>query len=64
MGTMSYCKFRNTYGDLLDCVERWDDIPDDKMDEGELKARKRLIAVCCTVALDFGYEIGREFEEL
>ena len=64
MSNMSYCKFRNTYNDLSDCAERWDEIPDKEMDEDELKARKQLINACCDIALDFGYEIDREFEEI
>lgn len=64
MSNMSYCKFRNTYNDLSNCAEKWDEIPDEEMNKKELTARKKLINACCDIALDFGPEIEREFEEL
>jgi hypothetical protein len=51
MGNMSYCRFQNTLGDLRDCYDNWD-LDDDKKEE--LKAREKLIKLCCDIASDFG----------
>jgi hypothetical protein len=53
MGNMSYCRFRNTLQDLLDCQKHlWDEIenPD------EQAARKKLIKICKEIAYDFNDE--------
>jgi len=49
MPNMSYCRFSNTLGDLEDCEEHMDDGEDD-LSDGEIKARKRLIALCKRIA--------------
>lgn len=41
MANMSYCRFENTAGDLLDCCEA-----DDPTSVRELKARVRLYKLC------------------
>ncbi len=54
MPNMTYCMFQNTAADLRDCEESdgmYD--PDDLSDE-EQKARKRLIALCVTIANELG----------
>lgn len=43
MSNMSYCRFRNTLEDLLDCEEH---IGDEDLDDLEADARERLIASC------------------
>lgn len=53
---MSYCRFSNTLGDLIDCNNNMD--KDDLSDE-ELRSRHKLIQVCIEIALDFGYEVGK-----
>ena len=40
---MSYCRFQNTYQDLLDCSRH---LYDDDLSEEEERARKRLIQIC------------------
>ncbi len=53
MANMSYCCFQNTAADLRDCEESdgmYD--PEDLSDE-EKWARKRLIALCKTIAAEF-----------
>ena len=52
MGNMNYCKFRNTLGDLRDCMN---EIFDKCKDEDEDLARLRIIRLCCKVAEDEGY---------
>lgn len=53
MGNMGYCRFHNTVENLEDCQEHMDD-PD--LSEEEQKARKRLIRICCDIAMDFDNE--------
>jgi hypothetical protein len=50
---MSYCRFRNTLGDLKDCR----DFMDDDVSEEEATARKRLIEVCAKIADDYRHEV-------
>lgn len=62
MSNMSYCRFRNTLGDLKDCYEHMDaDI--DRLSEEEKSARKRLIEICADIAMDYGNEIGLDLED-
>lgn len=50
MGNMSYCRFENTYADLLDCDEH---IWDDDLSEEEEKYRDRLVKLCKRIADDY-----------
>ena len=59
MGNMSYCRFENTSQDLQDCYDHMDESMEDKT-EYETKARKRLINICCDIALDYSHEVDRE----
>jgi hypothetical protein len=61
MGNMSYCRFQNTVIDLDDCYDNIDDT--DNMSDEELRARKKLIKICCDIALDFGDEIDMHISE-
>ena len=47
MSNMSYCRFRNTLEDLLDC---WQHIDDDDLDAEEERARDKLIQLCANIA--------------
>lgn len=51
MSNMSYCRFENTYKDLLDCAEN----VDDELEAGgyEDKARKNLIKTCFAIVQPF-----------
>jgi hypothetical protein len=40
MANMSYCRFENTYNDLIDCIENLNKIASNERDE---RYRKRLI---------------------
>ena len=33
MGNMSYCRFENTYHDLMDCIENWNEEAGNERDE-------------------------------
>ena len=45
---MSYCRFRNTYLDLKDCLEflEYINFQTEDLPEEELKAFKRLVETC------------------
>jgi hypothetical protein len=42
MGNMSYCRFENTYRDLLDCLNNMNN----ELSESEAGYRERLVDVC------------------
>lgn len=60
MSNMSYCRFQNTVKDLEDC---WYNL-DKPRDDDEDKAFKRMIKLCCDIAIDYGHKIGRTIEEV
>jgi len=49
MSNMSYCRHENTYHDLKDCWEQWNDEP---TDESEIKYRVLLVKLCKEIAED------------
>lgn len=53
MSNMSYCRFRNTLGDLREC---YDNMDDRDLSEDEARARKRLIALCQEIAQAYADE--------
>lgn len=52
MSNMSYCRFRNTLGDLQDCYDAMSD-DDTELSPEEMKARERLIKLCKNIASDY-----------
>lgn len=50
MGNMSYCRFRNTLKDLIDCEENMGNCES----EEEKQAEKKLIALCKEIAENYG----------
>ena len=54
MSNMSYCRFRNTAGDLADCYANIDEQP---ASDEEVKARRRLIKLCVLIADDYRHEV-------
>ena len=60
MGNMSYCRFVNTYGDLLDCN---DHLNDSDLSEDEEKYRKALIVLCVRIAEDYGQDFEEEVSD-
>lgn len=64
MTNMSYCRFENTVNDLEDCEEHF---TDELSSEHEIRARKRLLAVCKRIAElseeDLAVEEDEEEEE-
>lgn len=59
MANMSYCRFQNTAGDLIDCTEHMDD---GDLSDDEKKARTSLIKSCVEIALSFGHEVGQDLD--
>lgn len=57
MANMSYCRFRNTCGDLSDCEEH---MGDDDLSREEEYARKALIRLCIDIAEQWGHEVTGE----
>ncbi len=55
MANMSYCRFRNTVGDLRDCADNMDD---DDLSTEEQRARHRLIKLYVQIADDYRDEVG------
>ena len=51
MSNMSYCRFRNTYGDLRVCYSNWDTLDED--DEEEQEARAKLLELCRDIVNDY-----------
>lgn len=50
MSNMSYCRFRNTLSDLLDCEEALGDGTEDRtLSATETKARAELIKTCARI---------------
>lgn len=50
MANMSYCRFENTYKDLVECDEYLEDID---LSDMEKKYREKLIKLCKRIASDF-----------
>ena len=50
MANMSYCRFQNTYNDLVDCYENMENVNSDS----EKRYRIRLIELCQDIIQDYG----------
>lgn len=50
MANMSYCRMENTYRDLRDVKENWDEA----QSESELKFRDKILKLCNDIVDDFG----------
>lgn len=51
MANMSYCRFENTYRDLLDCYHN---MSDDDLSETEARYKKKIIDLCESITSDYG----------
>lgn len=52
MANMSYCRFRNTLDDLIDCYANWEESL--KSYPEERQARERLLKLCQRIISDYG----------
>ena len=59
MVNMSYCRFKNTYQDLLDC---YDNINSD-CSEFEKEYRKQLVKLCQAIINEYDPYIDEETDE-
>jgi len=61
---MSYCRFRNTAGDLRDCLEGLRDLfGGESLSRDELHAAKRLVGFCLEVVTKVAEQGGVDFVE-
>ena len=59
MANMSYCRFENTLRDLRDCYNNMDS---DDLSQSEFYARKQMIELCMSLASEYVYLLGQDFE--
>lgn len=50
MGNMSYCRMENTYQDLRDCYDNWDEADS----ETEKRYRKKILELATEIVDDYG----------
>jgi len=64
MGNMSYCRFENTYKDLLDCFNDMSETDFDELSETEQLYRNKLVHLCGIIS-EYFEEVEEEelFEE-
>ena len=53
MSNMSYCRFENTYNDLLDCYDSLVNDDTDDMSVYEEQAKQNLVRLCKDIAREF-----------
>ena len=56
MANMSYCRFQNTYNDLIDCSVN---LFDEDISDSEKMARKNLIELCKEIVEHFEFQAPR-----
>lgn len=59
MANMSYCRFENTFRDLLECSDFLNNNDIDTLSESEKKYALWLIKMCSDIAEDFSHEIKK-----
>ncbi len=59
MANMSYCRFENTYRDLLDCYDFLITKNFNELSESEKKYAFDLIKLCWDISEDFSHEIKK-----
>lgn len=57
MGNMSHCRFRNTAGDLNDCLDNFGATKN--LSEQEMAARENIIRMACEIASGYGEEVNK-----
>lgn len=56
MANMSYCRFENTYRDLLDCFDHLTD----PVSETERNYRRRLVETCADILRELGVDVPHD----
>ena len=59
MPNMSYCRFQNTFIDLMDC---YSNMNDDDLSISEWKARKNIINVCKVIIDEYEELLNEEYQ--
>ena len=59
MANMSYCRFQNTYNDLIDCYDNLNG----SLSESEKRYRERLVELCQSIVDEFNPEEDFDDEE-
>ena len=57
MSNMSYCRFKNTLGDMEDCIEAIEQGETKELSDTEQEAYFNFIESCVKVAIEYGEEI-------
>jgi hypothetical protein len=52
MANMSYCRFQNTYLDLMDCYDNLNEF----LSDSEKRYRERLVELCQSIVEEFNPE--------
>jgi hypothetical protein len=56
MANMSYCRFENTYRDMIDCYHNLNN----KLSDNENKYRKKLVELCQDILDEFDEDISNK----
>jgi hypothetical protein len=62
MSNMSYCRMENTYNDLVDCFDNWEETES----KSELKYRAKLLGLCREIVDSYEddvFPMGKEEDE-
>jgi len=51
MANMSYCRFENTFKDLADCEDNWDE---GELSTSEEKYRAKILRICERIVANYG----------
>ena len=58
MSNMSYCRFENTYNDLLDCAGALEQR--DELSSSEKEYRERMLHICADMLEQIGIEVDAQ----
>ena len=59
MANMSYCRFQNTYRDLVDCYDNLNG----SLSESESRYRERLVELCQSIVDEFSPEEDKDLDD-
>jgi len=63
MANMSYCRFRNTYGDLYDCVRALKEEGLNSLSEEERRAADNMYMLCTNFVSHYEEQAFEEIED-
>ena len=62
MANMSYCRFENTYRDLVDCLRALSGSGADSLSDSELQYANMMMQVCEDIVHNYDDEVKDELE--